>query len=155
MVQLFVESHCIISVGSVTAYNLNNPIALFMILIDQKCRKFDLCKNLVGYDSKGLGVLTCLYNLQASSTYWYISQIFDDGHLTLNWKHKNIKHKAKSYKICEPERTSSVLHPAFCPNKMSVSNLSPTIHILDVGMLYLKSQIWKSQLPYHHITSSC
>lgn len=33
-----------------------------------------------------------------------------------------------------PERTRRVLQPPFCPNKMSVSNLSPTIHICDFEM---------------------
>lgn len=36
--------------------------------------------------------------------------------------------------VVTPERTSRVLQPPFCPNKMSVSNLSPTIHICDFEM---------------------
>jgi len=35
------------------------------------------------------------------------------------------------YRLVIPERTSRVLQPPFCPNKMSVSNLSPTMHICD------------------------
>lgn len=41
-------------------------------------------------------------------------------------------------KCCGPEKTRRVLHPAFCPNRISVSNLSPTIHIFEVEILNLQ-----------------
>lgn len=33
------------------------------------------------------------------------------------------------------------MQPAFCPNKISVSNLSPTIHILEVLIWYLQNKL--------------
>lgn len=36
--------------------------------------------------------------------------------------------------VVTPESTRRVLQPPFCPNKISVSNLSPTIHICDFEM---------------------
>lgn len=39
-----------------------------------------------------------------------------------------------------PERTSRVLQPAFWPNNISVSNLSPTIHILEQLILNLQTK---------------
>lgn len=47
-----------------------------------------------------------------------------------------------------PENTRRVLQPAFSPNKISVSNLSPTIHILVVGMLNLPPEKAKRSINY-------
>lgn len=40
--------------------------------------------------------------------------------------------------IWKPERTSRVLQPEFRPKSMSVSNLSPTMHILEVEIRNLR-----------------
>lgn len=40
-----------------------------------------------------------------------------------------------------PESTRRVLQPPFCPNKISVSNLSPTMHICDFEMPNLFNEI--------------
>lgn len=42
-------------------------------------------------------------------------------------------------KVFGPERTRRVLQPALCPNKISVSNLSPTIHILELSIWNLQA----------------
>uniref|UniRef100_A0A0A9BT42 Uncharacterized protein n=1 Tax=Arundo donax TaxID=35708 RepID=A0A0A9BT42_ARUDO len=43
-----------------------------------------------------------------------------------------------SGKAVQPDKTRRVLQPVFWPNSMSVSSLSPTIHILDVSRLKLQ-----------------
>lgn len=43
--------------------------------------------------------------------------------------------------ILEPERTRSVLQPAFCPNNTSVSSLSPTVHNLEQLTLNLPKRV--------------
>ena len=56
--------------------------------------------------------------------------------------------RVRTEELMKPERTSRVLQPLFWPNRISVSNRSPTMHIWDVVIPNLSCRwrnvrIWK------------
>lgn len=91
---------------------------LFMLLINRAYQKLWLHSSLAEYYLKGLVNLIELCNL------------FAQIRVITTRKYKSI-YMMQKIQVQLPESTRRVLQPAFCPNSISVSSLSPTIHILE------------------------
>lgn len=87
------------------------------------------------------GVFGALKLFQTSHT--YTKRERNNNFLSINHMVVNIFGTRREY---SPERTRRVLQPPFWPNNISVSNLSPTMHICDLRMPNLKSASKQLQL---------
>lgn len=105
-------------------------------------------RNFVCVEIRLNGVAWALKHWQWGHTYLEEYAQLDYIIDTLKFEKKKQEKLGSNY---SPERARRVLQPPFCPNRISVSNLSPTMHICDLripNLLLMKSMKMSWDISY-------